>query len=280
MELGTLREHGNNYDRKRPLVTEQTGTPRGPAALESYLPQSADDKAVKNNVSTLFEQIELHVENFYHDSTVSMYADADPELSKFDSPYLPRPLTTLFPQSRSRIPLIKHCLAQFIVSSISIPTNHERSFLPPDFVVLPNTIESCKSSKPKKPGFDEILARWRVLSAYLRPDPTEDPSYISRRDRAVSEAVQAFSRAFKPWRNSKYRDEDRVRSLTEIMKSAADLGIWLFSQPSTFKFHWGGREDTKEHTIVVAPALLKMADENAQSLSVAQVMIEMVTQKV
>ncbi len=128
-------------------------------------------------------------------------------------------------------------------------------------------------------GFDEVLARWRVLSAYLRPNPVEDSTYISRRDRTISEALQAFSRAFAPWQNPKYRDEDRVRSLTEIMKSAADLGIWLFSQPSTFKFHWGTPENIEAHTIVVAPALLKVADESAQSLSKAQVMIEMVIRR-
>lgn len=152
MELGTLREHGKSPEPKRPLVTEQTVMSRGPGTWESYLPQSADDKAVKNNVSTLLEQIELHVENFYHNSTVSIGKDAHVELSKFDSPYLPAPLLTLFPQSRSRSPLITHCLTRFIVSSISPTANPERSFLPLDFVVLPNTIETYKSGKPKKPG--------------------------------------------------------------------------------------------------------------------------------
>jgi len=64
------------------------------------------------------------------------------------------------------------------------------------------------------------------------------------------------------------------------MKSAADLGIWLFSQPSTFQFQWGSPEKSGGNTIVVAPALVKVADERAQKLSQPQVMVEMISRKI
>lgn len=130
-----------------------------------------------------------------------------------------------------------------------------------------------------KRGFDEAFARWRVLSAYVRPTPAEDINYISHRDRVISEVVQTFSITFGPWQNRRFREGDRVRSLTEILKSAADLGIWLFSQPSTFQFQWGAAEKSGSNIVVIGPALVKVANERAQPLSKAQVMVEMITTK-
>ncbi len=65
--------------------------------------------------------------------------------------------------------------------------------------------------------------------------------------------------------------------MIELMISAADLGIWLFSQPSNFQFQWRAPEKLGRNTIVVAPALEKVADERARILTDAHVMVEMVT---
>lgn len=120
--------------------------------MESYLPQSADDKALRDNVSTLLEQVQLHVENFYHNSTASITEAVGVELTKFDSPDLPGPLRASMRRSGSQIPLITHCLTRSIVSSIMPDTEPERSLLPLDFVALPNTIKIYKSKKPRKTG--------------------------------------------------------------------------------------------------------------------------------
>ena len=91
---------------------------------------------------------------------------------------------------------------------------------------------------------------------------------------------------------AKYADEDRVRSLCEIMKSAAELGVWLFAQPCTYEFRWAGLEDEKVGvgaqkrttttmtTMVIAPALVKVGDERGRRLGEGQVMVEWVTQRV
>ena len=92
--------------------------------------------------------------------------------------------------------------------------------------------------------------------------------------------VQVFSRAFAPWQNPKYKDEDRVRSLSAILKDAAGLGIWMFSQPSDLQFRWPKNSEVGANRIAVAPALVKLTDERGQSLSEPQVMIKMAAQKV
>lgn len=153
------RSRGRGHDSNNPrtvqegatdLEPEQSLPMKGPRSLESYLPQSADDKSVQTKVAILLEQVQLHVENFYHNSTGSVPETVAMELVKFDSPDLPEPLLAAMRRSQSQIPLITHCLTRSIVSSIMPDTDPERSLLPLDFVALPSTIRSYNSTKPGK----------------------------------------------------------------------------------------------------------------------------------
>jgi hypothetical protein len=92
--------------------------------------------------------------------------------------------------------------------------------------------------------------------------------------------VLVFSRAFAPWQNPKYKDEDRVRSLSAILKDAAGLGIWMFSQPSDLQFQWPKYSDMGANMVAIAPALVKLTDERGQILSEPQVIFKMTAQKV
>ena len=124
------------------------------------------------------------------------------------------------------------------------------------------------------------MSRWRVTTAYLHPDPTKDPNYISKRDRQISEIVQAFATAFAPWKSKAYKDEERANSLSAILEDAANLGIFLFSQPSTLSFNWPAASDIRSGKIVVSPALLKFADENGGKLAEAWIVVDQVVQDV
>ena len=120
------------------------------------------------------------------------------------------------------------------------------------------------------------MSRWRVMTAYLLPDPTKDAAYISQRDKQISDTVQSFAKAFAPWKSTGYKDEERARSLSAILEDAANLGIFLFSQPSTIKFHWPSASEVGASSIVVSPAVLKTADEKGQDLVEAQVLVSQV----
>ena len=152
MDPSAFQDGDTDLELKQPVTTERSVAARAPGSLETYLPQSADDNAVKIKVATLLEQIQLHVENFYHNSTASNSEASAVELTKFDSPELPEPLRISMRQPRRQIPSITHCLTRSIVSSIMPDTDPEQSLLPPDFVALPNAIKLCKFSKPRKPG--------------------------------------------------------------------------------------------------------------------------------
>lgn len=117
------------------------------------------------------------------------------------------------------------------------------------------------------------MSRWRVMTAYLRPDPAKDAAYMAPRDKQISDTVQSFGRAFAPWKSTGYKDEERARSLSAILEEASNLGIFLFSQPSTLKFHWPSSSEVGPGRIVVSPALAKTTDEKGQDLVEAQIMV-------
>ncbi len=121
------------------------------------------------------------------------------------------------------------------------------------------------------------MSRWRALTAYLRPNALEDTAYIAQREHQINIIVENFSKAFAPWQNPRYKDEERVHSLVAILKDAADKGIWLFSQPSEFQFQWRKLGPSR---IAVAPALVKITDERGQILGEPQVMIDLTAKKV
>lgn len=122
---------------------------------QKHLPQSADDTTTRSSVKTLFDQVELHVENFYRDSAVSMTENVQAELLRVDSPHLPESIVALMPRARSQTALIKHCLLSYIVASISTDDNSVQSLLPQDYATLPHL---ARASAQKKPGQYRVLA--------------------------------------------------------------------------------------------------------------------------
>ena len=132
------------------------------SAWQKHLPQSADDKTIRASVKTLFDQVEVHVENFYQDSTVPMTEALQAELLRVDSPHLPESIVALLPRARSQTALIKHCLLSYIVASISTDDNSVQSLLPADYATLPHL---ALAAGQKKPG------TYKKLSSFSPPLP-------------------------------------------------------------------------------------------------------------
>lgn len=146
---GSADQRSRSSEPKGPLVTE---LPDSSGALETHLPQSADDQTVQNSAKTTLDQIELHVENFYQGVARSSSQSAEADVATFNSPYLSNSLGTLLQQSSNAVPLIKHALAHFITDSISLIANPESTLLPEEFVLLPSTVKGANASGSAKPG--------------------------------------------------------------------------------------------------------------------------------
>lgn len=134
---------------KKPFVTEASSAS---GTYENYLPQSADDRTIQQRAKAILDQIELHVENFYRNSSSSAPRPDNAELALFDSPYLPASLTSLLPRSKNRVNIMKHALAQSVTSSISPSAGPARSLLPTEYALLPHTVTSARSGVSTKAG--------------------------------------------------------------------------------------------------------------------------------
>lgn len=152
LSAGSIRDPQGDPGSKHPIVTDLSVVAGPNRGLETHLPPSADDSTVRNKISTLNEQIGLHVENFYHKSGIPIPPGAEAGLADFESPYLPGTLALLFQQARSGVPIIKHCLAGLILSRISPSGDPKNTFLPTEFVGLPHALEKTRSGKQKAPG--------------------------------------------------------------------------------------------------------------------------------
>ena len=149
VELNTPRQRDSATVAKQPFTTE---APAASGTYENYLPQSADDRTVQQKAKATLDQIELHVENFYRNSSSSAARPDNAELVAFDSPYLPAALASLLPRSNNRVNIIKHTLAQYIVPSILPSASPARSLLPTEYALLPHTVTSARSGISNKVG--------------------------------------------------------------------------------------------------------------------------------
>ena len=90
--------------------------------------------------------------------------------------------------------------------------------------------------------------------------------------------VATFEAAFAPWQSRAQKKQDRQENMTGILQDAAETGIKLFGQPSTFAFIWHLRlEKRKEDVIVMVPGFEKTSSESGEELPQPQVILRAAT---
>ena len=118
-----------------PRFGGEKGTPlvavAGVGGLD-FLPEQADDAEIQRKVSTVIDQIDQHVENFYSNSSIPLNANVEAELSRFETSQLSRPLAACFEHAANPTTLIKHCLAFHIFNLTLAPGEGTEPLLPPD----------------------------------------------------------------------------------------------------------------------------------------------------
>jgi hypothetical protein len=122
----------NNKDPSIPAESKLT--------IEAVLPQQADDNTVRRRVSSMFDSIELHVENFYREGIVPINPTTESELSRFGTPFLSKPIVAFLETTSRTRRLIKHCLAFHVISMTSTSMKNNKSLLPPEVSLMLNAI--------------------------------------------------------------------------------------------------------------------------------------------
>jgi hypothetical protein len=115
-----------------------------------------------------------------------------------------------------------------------------------------------------------------VLSAYIRSDVQKDCHSHLAREGLVDDVAASFSAAFEYWARPERSPDQRFKMLVELLEKAANLGIFLFSQPSVFLFDWEvSAKELQTHGFPVWPRMLRIFDNNAQFRDPADLMIAM-----
>lgn len=113
---------------------------------QAYLPQSADDQTVQNRVKTLFDQVDLHVDNYYTKSNVRIDSGTQTALSRLDDSNLPDSIDNLMSNPNVALPVIKHCIANLLLARMSPGFQDGASLLPAYLAAEPSKLHS--SSMP------------------------------------------------------------------------------------------------------------------------------------
>ena len=154
-QLATARAIEKRGNAKGPDYSVEEVIPDPPAKdqWEKHLPQSADDSALRLNVKTLLQQIELHVETFYAtpNPAIEMTENLKANLLRVDSTHLPQPIVAMLFLVHDQTLLIKHCLANMILTKITCDGADAESFLPLDFTALPQAMK-METRNSRGPG--------------------------------------------------------------------------------------------------------------------------------
>lgn len=122
-------------------------------AWELHLPQPADDASLQKAMKTLYDRLELHVENFYSNSSSATHRPAVDEenwttvVGQLETPYLPSSLEAMLQQGRAKTTIMKHCIAYLTVSGIDLNSNSSFPLLPTELTSVPQAAPRASQSK-------------------------------------------------------------------------------------------------------------------------------------
>ncbi|KAK5011420.1 hypothetical protein LTR28_003249 [Elasticomyces elasticus] len=248
-------------------------------AWEKYLPSSLDDRTVGLKVKGLYDQIQLHVENFYVNTPRPIIQVIAASIKKMHTPYLEPLACSMSDSSLAPQPIIKHCLAYMITQGLSSEAAPEVCLVPRELAAVLRTRQIPADMSHNPQATRQILSKWRVLTAHLRPGSIADPEHANELHETISMMVDRFSTTFLPFESKKGNIGAGRQHLTELLRSAAEVAYMLFSQPSTFEFRWkqaSVKKGTAKAAVVVVPKFTKTADEDGNELEQAQTLVSMV----
>ena len=134
-------------------LAEKTSSRSDHLDWQAYLPQSADDRSIQNAVKTLFDQIELHVDNYYRKASVEPDDHTRQVMSQLDTNGLPGPIVNLMQDPRVALHVIKHCIATMLIARMSPGLNPAGSLLPAYLAAAPSKVETLPT--PSGEGLGE-----------------------------------------------------------------------------------------------------------------------------
>jgi hypothetical protein len=259
--------------------------------LSPYVPEPADDNTVCMRIQSLFDQAGLHIDNYYSrpDAALRPTQEDNVHIIDFESPFLGTPLVSLLSRPRTQRAVLTHVLIHTLLQSIR-PGNQARSILPACYRLDRKTreSESLISGTSLLPSFennatnitgfigaadDHEAFAWRMLTSHLytRGQTSQSTDLVVHNEN-IMKLADDFNRTFAPYGDPRFSDADRLAHIHTIVRQASRLGIWLFSQPCSFDFHWS--MVSKSNQITLLPSVVKIYDEQGRHLAVPQRLLD------
>jgi len=216
--------------------------------LEDNLLERVDDSVVLSSMRDLNILIEGHVKNSYHlhklDESQGDLARRlhDCGFGKSSEPSA-NTLASLLIDPSTRSVAIRHIIASTLLSHIDWKTPKETSLLPPQIAAICETIPPIERQFGCEEVFYKAFSQWRHMTAFLiqpvrtsrdapKPNKEKLQGALSLNVERINEVLQLF---IKPDPEvQRYQKEN----LGAIAFKVAELGLILFSQPSTWLFEW------------------------------------------
>ena len=119
----------------------------------------------------------------------------------------------------------------------------------------------------------QAYSQWRLLNAYLNPQPEKDKTYQQRREQAAREISEQLSTTFALWQGPKENLEGLKQHEKSLVVRAGDVGCLIMSQPSAYDFRWNASHSTSGRSFVVFPGFTKTMDERGRPLEQQQSLV-------
>ncbi|KAK3113469.1 hypothetical protein LTR53_009213 [Teratosphaeriaceae sp. CCFEE 6253] len=239
---------------------------------QAYLPQSADDRAMRQAVKSFFDHVELHVDNYYARTRVELDDVSVQRLTTVESQRLPAPIHQLMNSRKMALPTIKHCIAEMLITLATPGLVATTSLLPSRLATLPEKLQDASLPSRESLASRQAYCQWKLLNTYLYPRQDDDPRYLGDRTRVAEEATEALAEAFAPWQARPDEDSAVHQNYRGLAVAAAAMGVLLVSQPSMYEFTWAGAEG-HSNTLVMLPGLWKVTDDHGRRLDLPQVLV-------
>lgn len=111
-----------------------------------FLPQQLEDAEVKRRILSLTDQIDQHVEYFYHNRNIKADGNVEAKMACYETQQMPNSLAACFELATHPLALIKHCLAFHIFSQTIAPGEDTELILPTEIAGMVSAMyQKCLS---------------------------------------------------------------------------------------------------------------------------------------
>ncbi|KAJ5769201.1 hypothetical protein N7520_003760 [Penicillium odoratum] len=245
-----------------------------PLDLSAFVAEPADDSTVCTRVQAVFDQVSLHVDNYYSrpGSHRRLMPEMVAQINDFDSSLLGTSLATLLSNSRSQRAILTHTLLHAILAAIQ--SQSQGTSLTPACYRLGTENDLSNVAD------DRAVFAWRMLTSYLYiKDARNNSAQVKAQEDLITRFANTFTETFAPYSDPQFNEADRLAHMISVTRTAVNLGVWLFSQPCSITFRWS-TTTPMVNQVVILPAVVKTCDEHGVRMAVPQTLLEEFTRQI